>query len=84
MVPGFITDIIAVLFLIPFFNIYLVYLILKYFKKKFQGNFHSYYYSSGETGGGFGSSADKEDFTEEHFDFLSLPFKKHKDDENQS
>ncbi|MGC8554690.1 MAG: FxsA family protein [Candidatus Acidulodesulfobacterium sp.] len=42
-VPGFITDFIAVLFLIPFLNYYLLYLIFKYLKNKFKGNFTYYY-----------------------------------------
>ena len=42
-IPGFITDFIAVLFLIPFLNYYLLYLIFKYFKNKLKGNFTYYY-----------------------------------------
>ena len=44
-IPGFISDFIAVLFLIPFLNYYLVYLIFKYFKNKLKGNF-TYYYNN--------------------------------------
>ena len=43
-IPGFITDFIAVLFLIPFLNYYLIYLIFKYLKNKLKDNF-TYYYS---------------------------------------
>ncbi|MHB8231466.1 MAG: FxsA family protein [bacterium] len=39
LMPGFITDFIAILFLIPFLNYYLVYLIIRYFKNKFDGSF---------------------------------------------
>ena len=44
-IPGFITDCIAVLFLIPFLNYFLIYLIFKYFKNKLKGNF-TYYYTN--------------------------------------
>ena len=50
-IPGFITDCIAVLFLIPFLNYFLIYLIFKYFKNKLKGNF-TYYYTNGRTGEG--------------------------------
>ncbi len=39
LVPGFISDVIAAFFLIPFLNLYLIYLVLKYFRNKFKGNF---------------------------------------------
>ena len=42
-IPGFISDFIAVLFLIPFLNYFLIYLIFKYFKNKLKGNFYTYY-----------------------------------------
>lgn len=63
LVPGFITDFIAMLFLIPFLNYYLVYLIFKYFKNKFSGSFA--YQNGGD------------DFEGKTFTFISLPFKKH-------
>ncbi len=44
-IPGFITDFIAILFLIPFLNYYMVYFIFKYFKNKLKGNF-TYYYNN--------------------------------------
>ncbi len=44
-IPGFISDFIAILFLIPFLNYYLIYLIFKYFKNKLKGNF-TYYYNN--------------------------------------
>ncbi len=62
LVPGFITDFIAILFLIPFLNFYLVYLILRYFKNKFAGSFT--YQNDGN------------DFENKTFTFISLPFKK--------
>ena len=46
-IPGFITDCIAVLFLIPFLNYFLIYLIFKYFKNKLKGNFTYYYNNAG-------------------------------------
>ncbi len=47
-IPGFVTDFIAFLFLIPFLNYYLVYLIFKYLKNKFKtGAGYTYYYSGG-------------------------------------
>ncbi len=61
LVPGFITDFIAVLFLIPLLNYYLVYLIFRYFKNKFNGSF-----MRGDGDNGFTSET-----------FISLPFKKH-------
>ena len=64
LMPGFITDFIAILFLIPFLNYYLMYLIFRYFKNKFNG---SYTYQSQNGGGDFNSAA---------FTFISLPFKK--------
>ncbi|MDA8272247.1 MAG: FxsA family protein [Deltaproteobacteria bacterium] len=64
LIPGFITDFIAILFLIPFLNYYLMYLIFRYFKNKFNG---SYAYQS-QNGGG--------DFNGGSFTFISLPFKK--------
>ena len=42
LMPGFLTDALAVLFLIPFLNYFLLYLIFKYFKNKFKNSF-SYY-----------------------------------------
>jgi|GEM_PF-1739742 len=48
-IPGFITDFIAVLFLIPFLNYYLVYLIFRYFSNKLKGNF-TYYYNNVRSG----------------------------------
>ncbi|MHB1661203.1 MAG: FxsA family protein [bacterium] len=39
LIPGFITDFIAILFLVPFLNYYLVYTIFRYFKNKFNGSF---------------------------------------------
>lgn len=62
LVPGFITDFIAVLFLIPFLNYYLVYIIFRYFKNKFAGSF-TYHNGAG-------------DFENKTFTFISLPFKK--------
>lgn len=69
LVPGFITDLIAVLFLIPFLNIGLVYLIFRYIKNKFQTSYHSYYNDMGGNGSGVSG---------EGFTFISLPFKKHR------
>lgn len=42
LIPGFISNFIAVLFIIPLLNLFLVYLILKYFKNKVKGNFAFY------------------------------------------
>lgn len=63
LVPGFITDVIAILFLIPLLNYYLVYLIFRYFKNKFNSPFT---YQNGDDG-----------FAGKTFTFISLPFKKH-------
>ncbi len=63
-IPGFVTDFIAVLFLIPYLNYYLVYSIFKYIKNKFSGAFT--YKGGGETGG----------FESKTFTFISLPFGK--------
>jgi UPF0716 protein FxsA len=38
-IPGFVTGLIAILFLIPYLNYYLVYIIFKYLKNKFSGGF---------------------------------------------
>lgn len=42
-IPGFISDFIALLFLIPFLNYYIIYFIFKYFKNRIKGNFYTYY-----------------------------------------
>ncbi|MHB1693917.1 MAG: FxsA family protein, partial [bacterium] len=42
LIPGFLTDAIAILFLIPFLNYFLLFLIFKYIKKKFKGSFGHY------------------------------------------
>ena len=46
-IPGFISDFLAVLFLIPFLNYYIIYLIFKYFIKKLHNGVNfTYYYSN--------------------------------------
>ncbi len=60
LIPGFITDFVAIFFLIPLLNYYLVYLIFRYFKNKFAGSFIY------PNGGG--------DFENKTFTFISLPF----------
>lgn len=47
LMPGFVTDIIAVLFLIPYLNLFLIYLIFKYIKNKFKDSF-TYYNNKNE------------------------------------
>ncbi len=48
-IPGFISDFLALFFLIPFINYYIIYFLLKHLKNKFitGGNGGFYYYSSG-------------------------------------
>jgi UPF0716 protein FxsA len=64
-IPGFVTDVIALLFLIPYLNYYLVYIIFKYFKNKLSGAF-SYRNDGGNADG----------FETRTFTSVSLPFKK--------
>ncbi|MFW0884791.1 FxsA family protein [Candidatus Acidulodesulfobacterium sp. H_13] len=67
LMPGFVTDFIAIFFLIPFLNYYLIYIILKYLKNKFSGHFtYNTYQSHNEN-----ESYDVKDKT---FTFISLPF----------
>ena len=85
-IPGFISDFIAILFLIPFLNYYLIYLIFKYFKNKLKSNF-TYYYNNVDneaehgihvfttgTGPAEDSAADEKPHKT---NLISLPFKKH-------
>ncbi len=48
-IPGFISDFIALLFLIPFLNYYIIYFIFKYFKNRIKGNFYTYYHFNNAT-----------------------------------
>ena len=78
-IPGFITDFIAVLFLIPFLNYYLIYLIFKYLKNKLKDNFTYYYRRTPDM---FREKAEQaENFSGDenpnNIDLISLPFKKH-------
>ena len=78
-IPGFITDFIAVLFLIPFLNYYLIYLIFKYLKNKLKDNFTYYYRRTPDM---FREKAEQaENFSEDenpnNTDLISLPLKKH-------
>ncbi|MCL4533232.1 MAG: FxsA family protein [Deltaproteobacteria bacterium] len=85
-IPGFITDCIAVLFLIPFLNYFLIYLIFKYFKNKLKGNFTYYYHNvHNEAEDGMdvftteaGEAEDPDADEKPHkTNLISLPFKKH-------
>ncbi|MHB1697714.1 MAG: FxsA family protein [bacterium] len=62
LIPGFITDFIAILFLVPFLNYYLVYIIFRYFKNKFNGSFRYQYQNQNQ---------DQNTFT-----FMSFPLNK--------
>ncbi len=64
-IPGFITDFIAALFLIPFLNYYLIYWIFKYFKNKIKGNFSASYYNF-DNNTTYGYKTGDEDASEKH------------------
>lgn len=74
LIPGFISDLFALLFLIPVLNVRLVYIILKYIKNKFNGNFH-FYSGGGNNWGDPGNSG----YYKRSFTFTSLPFFRNED-----